>query len=94
MQQITEFVIINDNDNLYTSDHKILKISLDHPNANLSKNRVSFSKSRDTSNQEKQYNTKEMTPEQCNLFQNFLTNCEYIFYEDTDIIQTSQEFIN
>ncbi|CAB5369802.1 unnamed protein product [Rhizophagus irregularis] len=49
--QITEFIIL-DNNNWYTSDHKVVLTSIDHPNANLNKSKKFFNLSRDISNHE------------------------------------------
>ncbi|RGB23122.1 hypothetical protein C1646_774980 [Rhizophagus diaphanus] len=54
---ITEFNILNEN--FYFSDHSIIKISIDHPNANLIRNKNSKFKRDTNSNKENQYNTKK-----------------------------------
>ncbi|PKY56028.1 hypothetical protein RhiirA4_475997, partial [Rhizophagus irregularis] len=77
----TEFKIL-DSTEWYTSDHRIISISIDHPNTNLVKNKKFFNISRDSSNHEDQYNTKDMDSDQWNIFQREINKCEYVSYEE------------
>ncbi|PKK76468.1 hypothetical protein RhiirC2_772486 [Rhizophagus irregularis] len=78
---VTEFRILNNN-NWYTSDHKVILTSIDHLNTNLAKNTKFFNLSRDTTNHKDQYNTKDMDSEQWNIFQREINNHKYTTFDD------------
>ncbi|PKY55775.1 hypothetical protein RhiirA4_475469 [Rhizophagus irregularis] len=89
---IIEFSI-TDTSLYYSSDHRLVKISMEHPNEGF-KSFKSFSKSRDPSNHETQYNTNDMDKDQWACFQNFLTHQEYPKYEDSCLDNNSLSPLN
>ncbi|CAB4487308.1 unnamed protein product [Rhizophagus irregularis] len=97
--KVTEFNIFNTNISYYSSDHRLLFTSIDHPNANLSKNQKYYNLSRDLSSHEQQYKIKDMDVDQWNTFQIEINKNAYPSYEDyskdTSIsFRSCQNFIN
>ncbi|CAB5181197.1 unnamed protein product [Rhizophagus irregularis] len=97
--KVTEFNIFNTNTSYYSSDHRMLLTSIDHPNANLSKNQKYYNLSRDLPSHEQQYKIKDMDVDQWNTFQTEINKNAYPTYEDyskdTSIsFRSSQNFIN
>ncbi|CAG8772806.1 5219_t:CDS:2, partial [Rhizophagus irregularis] len=97
--KVTEFNIFNTNTSYYSSDHRLLLTSIDHPNANLSKNQKYYNLSRDLPSHEQQYKIKDMDVDQWNTFQIEINKNAYPTYEDyskdTSIsFRSSQNFIN
>ncbi|PKC65442.1 DNase I-like protein [Rhizophagus irregularis] len=97
--KVTEFNIFNTNTSYYSSDHRLLLISIDHPNANLPKNQKYYNLSRDLPSHEQQYKIKDMDVDQWNTFQIEINKNAYPSYEDyskdTSIsFRSCQNFIN
>ncbi|PKY53911.1 DNase I-like protein [Rhizophagus irregularis] len=97
--KITEFDILNTNVNYYSSDHRLVLVSIDHPNANLAKNKKYYSMSRDLPTHDQQYKIKDMDADQWNIFQLEINQKAYISFEsyltDTSFNNHSpQNFVN
>ncbi|PKY51478.1 DNase I-like protein, partial [Rhizophagus irregularis] len=97
--KVTEFNIFNTNINYYSSDHRLILISIDHPNANLSKNNKYYSLSRDLPIHDQQYKIKNMDADQWNIFQIEINKNAYVSFEnyltDTSFnTHSPQHFVN
>ncbi|CAB4435335.1 unnamed protein product [Rhizophagus irregularis] len=97
--KVTEFNVFDTNFNYYSSDHRLIFISIDHPNANLPKNTKYHSLSRDLPIHDQQYKIKNMDADQWNIFQIEINKNAYVSFEnyltDTSFnIHSPQHFVN
>ncbi|PKY62338.1 hypothetical protein RhiirA4_488645 [Rhizophagus irregularis] len=97
--KVTEFNVFDTNFNYYSSDHRLVLISIDHPSANLSKNANYYSLSRDLPIHDQQYKLKNMDADQWNIFQIEINKNAYVSFENylTDTFfntHSPQHFVN